>query len=197
MMKRKYGWTLATLLAMAAVSAMAETFVLRDGTDIEGSVIRARNARVSIRTSTGVASYRVTQFDDTTREKHFPDLEDAPPPPATAGHLGEQDGRKARQTSAGRRNAALFPDDRLHYRRAHTRSHRLAVVHRGGLCEVALVGHRAATVQRRSGHSFPGVLLGGGQATISDVSRRHRPASGGSLRQAIVSCLSVREGIAP
>jgi hypothetical protein len=64
------------MCAMAAtvLPGLAETFVLSDGKPVEGTVLRTEGERVTIRTATGISSYDVSQFDEPTREKHFPGL---------------------------------------------------------------------------------------------------------------------------
>ena len=74
-MSKYMRWLVVGLLMIGALTACAETFVLADGTEVEGTMIRARDSRVTIRTSKGISSYSVSEFDEDTRLAHFPELE--------------------------------------------------------------------------------------------------------------------------
>lgn len=64
------------LVAFACVlPASAETFVLNDGKEIEGTTLRTNGRKVTLKTKSGVSTYDVLEFDQKTRDKHFEDLE--------------------------------------------------------------------------------------------------------------------------
>ena len=64
------------IMLLGAGRLMAEdTFVLNDGRQIEGSVLRTSGSKVTLRTKTGVATYDVMEFDEETRTEHFEQLE--------------------------------------------------------------------------------------------------------------------------
>ncbi len=64
----------AIWLLMASTITFAESFVLKDGSVIDGSIHRIEGSRVSIMASTGVRTYDVMEFDDHTRDTYFGEL---------------------------------------------------------------------------------------------------------------------------
>ena len=59
---------------LASTITFAESFVLKDGSVIEGSIHRIEGSRVSIMSSTGVRTYDVMEFDENTRDTYFGEL---------------------------------------------------------------------------------------------------------------------------
>ncbi|MBT3293709.1 MAG: hypothetical protein HN919_00195 [Verrucomicrobia bacterium] len=65
---------LVTMVLVAATS-FAEVFVLNNGEEVEGTIARtSADGRVTIKMKSGVRTYRVTEFAEATRAKHFADL---------------------------------------------------------------------------------------------------------------------------
>jgi len=65
------------LLALLSLPAMAEKFVMYDGSEIEGTVTRKTDSgTISIRMSNGVSSYNLADFSDETIERCFKDYTD-------------------------------------------------------------------------------------------------------------------------
>lgn len=66
---------LLLMVGLVALTGMAEVFVLRDGDEVEGEVVRtSADGRATIKMKTGVRTYDVSEFADETRAKHFADL---------------------------------------------------------------------------------------------------------------------------
>ena len=75
-MKRKAMiFSLALLLAAAVHALAGDTFVLADGQEIEGSVLRVTGSRITLKTRTGVQTYDVMEFHEDTRAEHFEEIE--------------------------------------------------------------------------------------------------------------------------
>ncbi len=79
-MKTVLPWLVLGLLMIGA-SADAQTLRLEGGTEIEGEIRRTEGQRVTIASSSGIATYDIMEFDEATRRAHFPD---AQPQPDTA-----------------------------------------------------------------------------------------------------------------
>lgn len=64
----------AIWLLIACTISFAESFVLNDGSVVNGTIHRIEESRVSIMSSTGVRTYDVMEFDENTRAVYFADL---------------------------------------------------------------------------------------------------------------------------
>lgn len=64
------------LLVMCAVGvARADVFTLKDGQQVEGSVLRtSADGRVTIKTSKGISTFGVLEFSEDTQIEHFEEL---------------------------------------------------------------------------------------------------------------------------
>ena len=78
-MKQAVACVLACILAgslcLAATNDL-DTFVLTDGTTLQGKVLRTHpDGKIILKTRKGVATYMLMQFDEDTRGEHFEQLE--------------------------------------------------------------------------------------------------------------------------
>jgi hypothetical protein len=75
---RRVCWIMFVMLALLCpLLSLAEdaTFHLRDGTVIEGQVIRKTGSAITIKHSTGVATYGFDEFTAETRDRYFSQLQ--------------------------------------------------------------------------------------------------------------------------
>lgn len=73
-MTNKHFLVAAIWLLLVSTITFAASFVLKDGSVIEGSIHRIEGLRVSIMSSTGVRTYDVMEFDENTRDTYFGEL---------------------------------------------------------------------------------------------------------------------------
>lgn len=64
---KKLAWTLVGLLL--ASGAFAEEIGLRNGQKIEGEVVRRTTGDITVRTSSGIATYQLIELDDATLQR--------------------------------------------------------------------------------------------------------------------------------
>ena len=73
-------------MALMATAGVAEVLVLNNGEQVEGTIARiSPDGRVTIKMKSGVRTYRVAEFAEETRAKHFADLKVVPPRQAPGG----------------------------------------------------------------------------------------------------------------
>jgi hypothetical protein len=104
-MKSLLLWMLIGLLTTASF-ASAQTLFLDDGTEIEGEIRRTEGRRVTIMSSSGVATYDIMEFDENTRREHFPSWQAQSEPDTSA----EQDDVAAASPDSSAHADATDPD---------------------------------------------------------------------------------------
>ena len=73
---------LTVMAALAALSCLGDVFVLKDGTEIDGTLTRTSpDGNISIKMKTGIRTHHVSEFSEETVEKHFADIEIRAPEP--------------------------------------------------------------------------------------------------------------------
>lgn len=74
------------VLVLAALPCFGDVFVLNDGTEIEGAVIRtSSDGRVTIKMENGVSTYHVSEFAPKTVVEHFANVDiNAPKRPGSS-----------------------------------------------------------------------------------------------------------------
>lgn len=77
-MRNKYFLIVVFGLLMVGSIVFAETFYLKDGSVEEGEITRIEGRRVTFKSSTGVRTYNVEEFDEDTQNKYFSALFTSP-----------------------------------------------------------------------------------------------------------------------
>lgn len=72
-------YAMLSIIMLVAVAtllpASAETFTLKDGKAIDGTILRTSGSKVTLKTKSGVSTYDILQFDEKTRVEHFRNIE--------------------------------------------------------------------------------------------------------------------------
>lgn len=98
---------LMAAVAFLALPCFAEVFILRDGTEIDGSVTRtSEDGRITIRTPTGIRSHHVSEFTADTIDKHFSDIEVRQPQPVPSPSMSRP---RRTQTEPDRKTQTTKP----------------------------------------------------------------------------------------
>jgi hypothetical protein len=66
------------LVALASIlPASADTFSLKDGKTVDGTILRTAGSKVTLKTKSGISTYDILQFDEKTRVEHFRNIKAA------------------------------------------------------------------------------------------------------------------------
>ena len=98
-------------MALFAATGLAEVFVLKNREQVEGTIARiGADGRVTVKMKSGVRSYRVSEFSEETRAKHFANVKVASALPTKAARSRSsraQEPRKMTGVDAPEEKAAV------------------------------------------------------------------------------------------